>query len=817
MATRVPRLTQDPAVADPTPADRSVSQLSAPLPLPDRSRLGAHLPSPLTSFVGRRREIEQVSDLLQRADVRLVTLTGPGGVGKTRLAIQISANLAHKFPNGVGFVPLAAIVDSTLVLPTIARALETPEAGERPLLEHLTGFLKSRQVLLVLDNFEQVVDAAPLMTELLTACPGLKVVVTSRITLHVSGEHEFPVPPLSVPPSGHPPSVADLATYDAVNLYVQRARAVQPDFSLTGVDAAAVSAICARLDGLPLAIELAAARSKVLSPQAVLARLENRLALLTGGNRDYPERLRTMREAIAWSYDLLAPHEQVVFRRLAVFAGGCTLEAAEAVVEVQNGTELATLDSVASLADSSLLVQQQQADGETRFSMLETMREFGLERLAAAGEDEVTLRRHADWYLALAEDLWPSVQRRLDPAETIGRLGPEHDNLRAALAWLDSTGNGDGLLRLAGAIYPYWYWHGDLREGLSWLERVPLRNNETPVVIRARALLGMGMLAHYATDDSRAVPALEASLTLYRTTGDNWGQALTLLILGIVAEDSGDYDRAGAHFAEGLVRARTADNPVLTGLVLIHLGVVAWGQGGSTRAEQFLREALDVQRAAGDLDDRDAEPLAFLGLLACEQGDFTQSVKLQRESLYLHIEKGYPEVLAVNLANVAMLAGAIRWPEAAARLFGAAVGQREAIGNPFKLPERDVYGRAIDAARAMLGDDDFAAVWDAGRSLTLADAIAEAFAALDEIERRTTSGAASSRPQPAAAETVAGLTARELEVLRLLVSGGSNKEIADVLFLSPRTVQAHIANIFGKLGVHTRAAAVARAYDLGLA
>ena len=303
--------------------------------------------------------------------------------------------------------------------------------------------------------------------------------------------------------------------------------------------------------------------------------------------------------------------------------------------------------------------------------------------MAAAGEDEETRRRHAAWYLALAEELWPTFQRRLDAAQAVSRLATEHDNLRAALAWLDSTGDGEALLRLAGAIFPFWYVHGDLREGLSWLERAPLRGDETPAAVRARALLGAGMLAHYAADDVARRPGLEASLALYRTTGDNWGQALTLTILGIVAEDGGDYDRAGAHFTEGLVHARTADDPVLTGLVLFHLGVVAWGQGDSTRAGELLHEALAVQRAAGDLDYGAAESLAFLGLLACERGDFPQSVKLQRESLSLHLGMGSTEVLAVNLANVAMLAvatqlaGGCRPPLRGGR--GAAGGDRQPV------------------------------------------------------------------------------------------------------------------------------------------
>jgi predicted ATPase/DNA-binding CsgD family transcriptional regulator len=666
---------------------------------------------------------------------------------------------------------------------------------------------------LILDNFEQVVGAAPWVTGLLAACPELKVMVTSRIALRVSGEQEFPIPPLSLPDPVRLPPVAELERTEAVALFVQRARSVRPDFVLTAETASTVAEICRRLDGLPLAIELAAARSKVLSPQALLARLTNRLHLLTSGPHDQPARLQTMRAAIDWSYGLLTEAEQTLFRRLAVFAGGFTLEAAEHVLRPSSAS---VLDGVASLVDKSLLRHLNEEEDEQRFGMLETIREYGLEQLGVAGEEEETRRRHAAWYLAMAEELWPTFQRRLDAARALNRLATEHDNLRAALAWLDRTGSGEALLRLAGASFLFWYVHGHLREGLSWLERALMDGTEAPDAVRARALLGAGMLAHYAADDARAVPWLEASLAGYRTTADPWGLAFSLAILGVVAEDAGDYDRAAARFAESLDHARAGDDPIETGLALFHLGIVTWGQGDRARAGELLHEALVVQRAAGDLAVGAAESLAFLGLFAGEQGDLPRSVDLQRESLSLHQGLGSPEDIAVNLANVALLAVATQRPAAAVRLFGAAVGQREAIGNPFKLPERAVYDRAIDAARSVLPEDDFAAAWDAGRARSLAEAAAEAFAALDEIGREMTTGAPSSRPASTAPDTFPGLTGRELEVLRLLIEGRSDREIAEALFISPRTAQGHVAHIFTKLNVSTRAAAVATAFRAGL-
>jgi non-specific serine/threonine protein kinase len=825
---------QDPLVTAPTSADRSRQPIQS-VPAEARDRLGAPLPASLSSLVGREREVEAVVELLRRSEVRLVTLTGPGGVGKTRLALRLAGDLAGDFPAGIAFVPLAPIGEVDAVPSAIARALGVREAGDRTLREVLATFLHGRRLLLILDNFEQVVDAGPVVTALLATCPDLKVLVTSRIALRVLGEQEFAVPPLALPDPERLPPLVELERTEAVSLFVRRAKAVRPDFVLTAETAPAVAHICRRLDGLPLAIELAAARCKVLSPSALAARLTNRLQVLTSGPLNQPARLQTMRAAIAWSYDLLTDEERVLFRRLAVFAGGFTLDAAEYVGGEDEGSREqgtgvgspsalrpppsafplspSVLDVLSSLLDKSLLQPIDGAADEPRFAMLETIREYGLERLAASGEEEEARRRHAVWCLALSEEIWPSLQRRFDAALAVNRLAAEHDNLRAALAWLDRSGDGEALRRLAGALFLFWYVRGHLREGLSWIERALKHGNGTSPAVLARVLLGAGMLAHYAADDTRAVPWLEESLALYRTLEDRWGQAFSLTILGIVAEDAGDYDVAASRFTEGLVLARAADDPVETGLVLFHLGVVAWGQGDRARAGRLLHEAQAVQRAAGDLAYGDAESLGFLGLLACEQGDLARSADLQRESLSLHLEMGSQEVLAVNLANVAMLAVATRRPATAARLFGAAVGQREAIGNPFKLPERAVYDRAIDAARSALGADEFAAAWDAGRALSLAEAAADAFAALDLIGGEAATGAAAARP---ASASEGALTARERDVLRLLTAGKSNREIAEALFISERTARTHVGNIFGKLGVHNRSAAAALALRHGL-
>ncbi len=477
--------------------------------------------------------------------MRLLTLTGPGGVGKTRLALEAAAGLADTFPDGARFVSLAPITDPVLVAPMVAQALGVREAGDEPITERLAAFLRDKRLLLLLDNFEQVVEAAPLVTDLLAACPGLKGLVTSRVRLRLSGERDYPVPPLAVPAPAGPRPFQYAKGSAAVRLFSERAQAVRPEFALTPENASAVADICRGLDGLPLAIELAAARIKVLPPAALLARLEKRLPLLTGGGRDLPARQQTMRDAIAWSHDLLTPEEQALFRWLAVFVGGFTLEGAEAVVFAGDALDLDVFEGVASLVDKSLLRQEVGPDEEPRFAMLETIREFGLERLAARGEEAAIQNAHAAYFLALVEQAESAL---LGPEQMawLTWLDAAHDNLRAALDWCLAS-DAEAGLRLAGALSLFWQVRGYLLEGRRWLEAL-LAQAPQRAALRAKALHAAGQLARHQADIASGISLCEESLAIYRELGDKRGGAYVLRTLGLLVSDGGDPERGRALF-----------------------------------------------------------------------------------------------------------------------------------------------------------------------------------------------------------------------------------------------------------------------------
>jgi predicted ATPase len=514
--------------------------------------------------------------------------------------LEVAAGLLDDFSDGVFFVDLAPIRDPGLVASTISQTLGVRETEDRPLQESLQDYLRQKQFLLLLDNFEHVMEAAPLVAELLAAAPRLKVLVTSRAPLHLHGEQEFPVPPLAVPDLRSLPPVPALWQYGAVRLFVERARAVKPDFSLSNENAVAVAEICCRLDGLPLAIELAAARMKLFSPQALLSRLEHRLALLTGGARDLPKRQQTLRGAIAWSYDLLDESEQRLFRWLSCFVSGCTLAAVEAVCNAEG--ELDVLEGLASLVDKSLLRQEEQADGEPRFGMLEMIREFGLERLAKSGETETIRRKHAHFFLAMAEAAGPKLHSA-ERDEWLQRLERDYSNVQAALAWSQAgPESGDLGLRLAGALHQFWLWRGNWSEGRGWLEAALARSEPTERTrARAEALFGLARLAAWQGDSETARPPLEEAVALYREVGDKRGLAHSLTDLGFLELHlQNDPAAVRALQGESMTLAREVGDRECLASSLLCLGCLAMGQGALDEAQSLFEEALAISRETGN-------------------------------------------------------------------------------------------------------------------------------------------------------------------------------------------------------------------------
>jgi predicted ATPase/DNA-binding CsgD family transcriptional regulator len=777
----------------------------------------ATLPVPRPALIGREREIAELCRLLLREDVALVTLTGPGGVGKTRLALGVAEELRGAFADGVIFVPLAAVRDPDLVASAIAQSLGVREAGDRTLTEGVTRHLRDRHLLLLLDNFEQVLPAALLVGDLLAAAPSLRILVTSRAVLRLYGGHDVSVPPLSLPTPGTlpPPDVA--ARSEAVRLFAERARAARVDFLLTEANAPAVVEICRRLDGLPLAIELAAARITLLPPNAMLARMERRLPLLKDGPRDQPSRLRTMRNAIAWSYDLLSTTEQALYRRLAVFVGGFTLEAAEAVCG--DGGEV--LAGVGSLVDQSLVWRTEQPDGgppggdlagdAPRYRMLETVREFGLEQLAAAGEEEATRRAHAAWCVDLAERSWESLVS-LTFYSWMARVAADYDNLRAALTWLEQTGDAEGMLRLAGSLGEFWLFYGHRQEGRGWLERALglIGSTAIPATVRARALRVASMPAMNRGDYEQAIATASESLSLWRGLGDRQGTALALHMLGLVTLHQGNYAQAAAHGAEAeSIFAALGNRWWAAGMRTDVIGPAVWGQGDPAAAAAILEDSLAMFRELGDPLNT-AIRLNYLGFIACDRGDQAAAAARFAEGLPLWRQLGTRETQADWLAGVATLAAIGGAPERAARFFGGAEALRDSVGHAFMLPERETIARGARGARAALGDVDFAAAWSGGNAAPTEEVFDEATVFLTSIL------APASPAEPRSAAHDVGLTRRERDVLRLLVEGRSDKEIAEALFIGMRTVQSHAEHLYAKLGVRNRHEATAVAVRRGL-
>ncbi len=856
------------------------------------------LPTSLTPLIGRKPEVATVIALLRRAQVRLLVLTGPGGIGKTRMALQIATDLRQDFSAGVCFVSLETLRDPALVAPTIANALGLRESARESVLNQLKGSLREQHFLLVLDNFEQVAAAAPLLSELLAACPQLKVLVSSRTRLHIRGEHEYVVPPLALPDPNQLADSGALSQYAAVAFFLQCVWTLQPEFQISSTSTRAIAEICLRLEGVPLAIELAAARIKQLSPQVLLAQLERRLPLLTSGPQDAPVRQQTLRNTLAWSYDLLNSWEQRLLRQISIFVGGCTLQAAAAVCYAPEngvGAGLASvLDGVASLIDKSLLYQTPREEEEPRFGMLDMTREYGQEMLAICDETEAARQAHALYYLALVEQA-AQVSEGPQHSVWLERLERDHDNLRTAMQWSLEQRKGQDRLEVAyrfgTALRSFWQVRGYFREGRIFLEEVLAQSEgslpswhakalndavllavsqadyawgealcqENLVRCRelgdgaavARTLYLLGWLALLKGNLALAHSRLSESLALFREVGDNGGSLVSLFWMGVVVTNQGEYIRAQALFEQTLAMQRELGNKRGIAWSLFHLAWVhALSPGDILPIRSLLTEAEALFKEIGEMWGI-AECYQLLGRLALQQGNVVLAHTMISQSLALFRELSnrrgiarslsqsgdiaavqqnwvkarllYEESLTeaqeasdtVEIAScLERVAGVIAAGEAslanvlwAAQLWGAAEVLRETIGAPIPPVERAAYKDRVVAARSSIGKRIFSAYWAQGRTMTPKQAQAA------QGKAATLTMDAGSLPLGNISANPAGLTAREVEVLRWVARGLTDSQVAEQLIISTRTVTSHLSSIYNKLGVTSRAAATRYAVE----
>ena len=757
-------------------------------------------------IIGRERETRDVVELLRGGGARLVVLTGPGGVGKTRLSLHVADTLDDAFPDGVWFIPLASIARPSLVIPTIARALGLWDGSQLPLRARLEALLADTRTLLVLDNVEQVASAAPQLIELLAACPNLRILVTSRTVLHVSGEFDVAISPLTVAAGGGQVSSAEPT--DAAQLFAERARAARPDFDVSA-NHGEIEAICRRLDGLPLAIELAAAHITQLEPRALLDRLERRLPILSSGDRKTPARLRTLRNTIAWSHDLLTPAQQRVFRRLSVFVDGFSIDAMRAVTSdnrERTGTddEWQAIDLLTSLMDHSLISQAEGPESEPRFFMLETIREYGLERLAAADEEPGIRVRHAAWCLSLAR----SVADTFEYSEHSGwrdRLAAEHANMRAALQWLSNSGDIATYLDLAVALRPLWYFMGHTREGVQWLQQGLEGADDAPAEIVVRAMVTTAEMLGEQCRHEAANDMAERAAHLARQSGEMVSLAEAIYIIGKNAQLSGSDEDGRPRIREALTLFEQAGATERAVHLRTYLAMLGPGGGShhlsdpaELRAAQLCWETeLRMFREQRNVIET-TQALHGLAYAVYLEKDYPRALDLSHQALRLRWETGDIRFIPALFEDIADIALASGQAEQAVRLYSTASTLRERLDTPIPWWFQQEYQREIDASRRALPPGPFDRAWVAGGALSLAQAVTEALdVELPEIAQ--------------AAPHDLHLTRRERQVLRLMVDGRTNAEIAGELSISWKTVARHVSSILSTLGVDSRTAAVSYA------
>jgi len=871
-------------------------------PRPRLTKSPAHnLPSQLSSFVGREWEIAEVKRTLSAS--RLVTLTGMGGCGKTRLAIQVATGLAGDYTWGVWLVELAALRDPSFVPQTVASSLGMCEQSCCTLDETLIDFLHSKQLLLILDNCEHVIGACAQLAEfLLQACPHLVILATSREALGITGELTFHVRPFSLPEPRSSLSLEALMQSEAVQLFMDRAVAVKPDFQLTSQNAAAVVQLCQHLDGLPLAIELAAARLKTLAVEQIAARLDDRFNLLTMGSRTAMPRHQTLRGAVDWSHELLTEKEQLLFRRLSVFAGGWSLEAAEAICTNRVGfVSNEVLDLLTQLVNKSLVLVQDQ-DGQARYRMLETIRQYARDRLLESGESNQIRDRHLDWFCKWVEEAEPHLQGP-EQVAWFNRLEADYDNLRAAMEWSledeNSAANASAEIGLRLAASEHWFWilRDHRSEGSVWLDRVLARNPATSALAkanRAKVLCGAGFLASWRRDLERATSLSEESLALFRELGDERGIGRALYNLALVANNQedysrgrmlaeesavllrkvgdkgnlvwslnslgyaalrqrdyeraadfyqgalalsreigditsialllpdvgqvfqfqGEYERAIPLLEESLILLRQLNSKTGIPYTLAQLGQVALHQGDYEKAKAWCEESLSLLRELGYTESMHW-PLDLLGITACRQGEYERAATFFREALALNKRFGYRQGIAENLAGLGAVAAEQGQFEPAVKLFGAAEALLDVVGTDLGPADREQYRHCVAAVRAQLDEATFATAWAEGRAMTREQAIDYAFG-LAVPSQQVTHSAHPLSPRRVTKQEFGGLTPRERQVAALVAQGKSNREIADELVLSERTVENHVGNILSKLGFGSRAQIAGWVVEKGL-